>query len=233
MMMRRRALAARALAGLVLAAVAFLCCGAEAAKERVAITTDGKVTVDFDTDVTVFEGGVKITYSDVTITAERAEVKARKVATITGRPTLTQPDVTLKGDVFVAYISEKRVVVEGNVVLVKDEEKAGAPGEKERIEVSCDRIEVTTSTRGFTASGNVRVKRGGTEARADRASYTENDKLAVLEGNVSAQGKNGEKVQCERLLFRTDREYLQAADRVVLEFEVEEESAEGSAGESE
>lgn len=227
----------RVIAGLILASLAVIPVGAEAAKEKVVITADKKVTVDFDADITVFEGEVRISYSDVVITADRAEVKARKVATITGRVKLVQPDITLTGDVLTAYISEKRVVVEGNVVLTKDEERsegsksaggsagsgAASPGGKERVVVACDRMELKTSTRGFSATGNVTMKRGETHARADRATYTEKDKLAVLEGNVFAEGKNRETVKCQKLLFRTDREYIEALDKVTLEFEVEEE----------
>ncbi len=221
----RMAIGARMAVAIVLASVALLSLGAEAAKEKVVITADERVTVDFDADVTVFEGGVKISYSDVSITADRAEVKERKVATITGRVVLVQPDMTLTGGLLTAYINEKRVVVEGNVTLAKDEGESA--GEKERVVVTCDRMELRTSTRGFSAFGNVSVTRGETRARADRATYTEKDKLAVLEGNVQAEGKNRETVRCQKLLFRTDREYLEALDEVTLEFEVEEEEGAG------
>lgn len=226
---------------ITLGAIALLSPGAWAAKEKVVVTADKKVTIDFDADVTVFEGNVRISYSDVVITADRAEVKGRKVATITGIVKLVQPDITLTGDVLTAYISEKRVVVEGSVTLTKDEEKSGgagaagagtvseglggtgSPAGKERLVVTCDRMELKTSTRGFTASGNVEMRRGNTFARADRATYTEKDRLAILEGNVFAKGKNGETVRCGKLLFRTDRDYIEALDKVTLEFEVEEE----------
>lgn len=222
----------------LVAGMALSALGAEAAREKVVITADRKVTIDFDADVTVFEGNVRISYSDVVITADRAEVKGRKVATITGDVRLTQPDVTLTGQVLTAYISEKRVVVEGAVSLTKDEEKAAAGdaggqvsqgsqgtqvGTTEQVIVTCDRMELSTRTRGFTASSNVEMKRGDTYARAERATYTEKDKLAVLEGNVFARGKNEETVKCGKLLFRTDRDYIEALDRVTLEFEVEEE----------
>ncbi|MCR4401205.1 MAG: hypothetical protein NUW12_00245 [Firmicutes bacterium] len=221
---------------------------AMAAGEKVVVTADKKVTIDFDSDITVLEGNVKITYSDVVITAERAEVKDRKIATITGNVRLVQPDIVLTGDVLTAHISEKRVVVEGGVTLTKDEEKSGSTGassagtakasgsgnsgggtavtsgssSKERVVVTCDRMELQTNTRGFVASGHVEMKRGDTLARADRATYTEKDKLAILEGNVFAKGKNDETVKCGRLLFRTDRDHVEALDNVTLEFEVEE-----------
>ena len=230
-----------------LAAIALLSPGAWAAKEKVVVTADKRVTIDFDADVTVFEGNVRISYSDVVITADRAEVKGRKVATITGNVKLVQPDITLTGEVLTAYISEKRVLVEGGVTLTKDEEKSGGAGAvgagavsggaggvggaggaggsagKERVVVTCDRMELKTSTRGFVASGNVEMRRGNTFARAERATYTEKDRLAILEGNVFARGKNGETVKCGKLLFRTDRDHIEALDKVTLEFEVEEE----------
>ncbi|MEW6106536.1 MAG: LptA/OstA family protein [Bacillota bacterium] len=229
---------------ITLTAIALLAPGAWAAKEKVVVTADKRVTIDFDADVTVFEGNVRIAYSDVVITADRAEVKGRKVATITGNVKLVQPDITLTGEVLTAYISEKRVVVEGGVTLTKDEEKSGDAGGagagavsggaggargaggsagKERVVVTCDRMELKTSTRGFVASGNVEMRRGNTFARAERATYTEKDRLAILEGNVFAKGKNEETVKCGKLLFRTDRDHIEALDKVTLEFEVEEE----------
>ncbi|MGE5593728.1 MAG: LptA/OstA family protein [Betaproteobacteria bacterium] len=193
--------------------------GVWAAKEKVVVTADKRVTIDFDANVTVFEGNVKISYSDVVITADRAEVKGRKTATITGNVRLVQQDITLEGKVLTAYISEKRVVVEDGVTLTKKEATAGN-GE---VVVTCGRMELDTNTRGFVASGNVEMKRGDTLARGERATYTERDKVAILEGNVFAKGKNGETVNCARLLFRTDRDYIEALDKVTLEFEVEEE----------
>ncbi|MGE5588693.1 MAG: LptA/OstA family protein [Clostridia bacterium] len=215
-----------------------------AAGEKVVVTADKRVAIDFDADVTVFEGSVRIAYSDVVITADRAEVRERKTATITGNVKLVQPDIVLTGDVLTAYISEKRVVVEGGVTLTKDEKKSGNAGKdgagaasggasgaggagdssgKERVVVTCDRMELKTSTRGFVASGHVEMKRGNTLARAERATYTEKDRLAILEGNVFAEGKNKETVKCGKLLFRTDRDHVEALDNVTLEFEVEEE----------
>ncbi|MGE5572216.1 MAG: LptA/OstA family protein [Bacteroidota bacterium] len=221
---------------IVLAGMALLALGAEAATEKVVVTADKRVTIDFDADVTVFEGNVRISYSDVIITADRAEVKGRKTATITGSVKLTQPDITLTGDVLTAYISERRVIVEGGVTLTKDEERAGdatgtatrtatgtATGAKERVVVTCDRMELRTNTRGFVAAGNVEMRRGDTFACAERATYTEKDRLAILEGNVIARGKNQETVKCGKLLFRTDRDHMEAMDKVTLEFEVEEE----------
>ncbi|MGE5584673.1 MAG: LptA/OstA family protein [Bacillota bacterium] len=213
---------------IVLAGMALLALGAEAATEKVVVTADKRVTIDFDADVTVFEGNVRISYSDVIITADRAEVKGRKTAAITGSVKLTQPDITLTGDVLTAYISERRVVVEGGVTLTKDEERAGdatatGTGAKERVVVTCDRMELRTNTRGFVAAGNVEMRRGDTFACAERATYTEKDRLAILEGNVIARGKNQETVKCGKLLFRTDRDHMEALDKVTLEFEVEEE----------
>jgi len=208
---------ATVLVGIV--AMCLLTQGVWAAKEKVVVTADKRVTIDFDADVTVFEGNVKIAYSDVVVSADRAEIKGRNTATITGNVKLVQQDITLEGKVLTAYISEKRVVVEDGVTLTK---KEAAPGGKEDVVVTCGRMELDTNTRGFVASGNVEMKRGDTLARGERATYTEKDKLAILEGNVFAKGKNGETVNCARLLFRTDRDYIEALDKVTLEFEVEE-----------
>jgi lipopolysaccharide export system protein LptA len=201
---------------------------AGAAKEKVTVTATNKVTVDLDADVTVFEGNVRITYGDVELMAERAEVKERRIATLTGNVKLIQPDVVLIGEVFTAYINEKRVIAEGGVVLTKEETRAGeGPGslserETDTVTVMCDKMELSTKTRGFKAEGNVQVARGSSFAEADQATYVESEKVVVLSGNVAAEGKNGENIKCGKLIFRTDRDYMEAETEVVFEFDIDE-----------
>lgn len=203
---------------------------AEAPKEKVRVTAADKVTIDLNADITVFEGSVRITYGDVELIADRAEVKERKTAVLSGNVRLVQTDLVLTGEVFTAYINEKRVVAEGDVVLTKEEARAddgeGSSSERETdtITVTCDVMELSTKTRGFTAEGNVEVKRGSSFAKADHATYAESEKVVVLTGDVAAESKNGEKIRCGRLIFRTDRDYMEAETEVVFEFEVDEDT---------
>ncbi len=203
---------------------------AEAPKEKVRVTAADKVTIDLNADITVFEGSVRITYGDVELIADRAEVKERKTAVLSGNVRLVQTDLVLTGEVFTAYINEKRVVAEGDVILTKEEARAdegeGSSSERETdtITVTCDVMELSTKTRGFTAEGNVEVKRGSSFAKADHATYAESEKVVVLTGDVAAESKNGEKIRCGRLIFRTDRDYMEAETEVVFEFEVDEDT---------
>lgn len=203
---------------------------AEAPKEKVRVTAADKVTIDLNADITVFEGSVRITYGDVELIADRAEVKERKTAVLSGNVRLVQTDLVLTGEVFTAYINEKRVVAEGDVILTKEEARAdegeGSSSERETdtITVTCDVMELSTKTRGFTAEGNVEVKRGSSFAKADHATYAESEKVVVLTGDVAAESKNGEKIRCGRLIFRTDRDYMEAETEVVFEFEVDKDT---------
>lgn len=204
--------------GLVFLSLAALSVSAaDTTKEKVTVTAQNKVSVDLNADVTVFEGGVKIAYGDVEIMAERAEVRERKIATLTGGAKLVQSDMVLRGEVFTAYISEKTVIAEGGIVLTKEEET-------DTITVECDKMELSTKTRGFKAEGNVRVRKGSSWAKANQATYVENDKVIVLQGDVVAEGKNGESIKCEKLIFRTDRDYMEAETEVVFEFEIDEDA---------
>ena len=202
---------------------------AAAAREKVTITATDKVTVDLDADVTVFEGNVKISYGDVELYAEKAEVKEREVAILTGNVKLTQPDIVLTAEAFTAYINERTVVAEGDVILTKEEltaeDELGSPseGEKETVTIMCNKMELSTKTRGFKAEGALRVIRGESWARADPAAYEESEKVVVLSGNVEAEGKNVETIKCGKLLFRTDRDYMEAEEEVVFEFEIDDE----------
>jgi lipopolysaccharide assembly outer membrane protein LptD (OstA) len=199
-----------------------------ASKEKVTVTATSKVTVDLESDVTVFEGNVRISYGDVQLMADRAEVKERKIATLTGNVKLIQPDLVLTGEIFTAYINEKRVVVENSVVLTKEETRAGEGSdsqnerETDTVTVICDKMDLSTKTRGFKAEGNVEVMRGLSFARADQATYVENDRVVVLSGHVTAEGKNGENIKCGKLIFRTDRDYMEAETEVVFEFTIDE-----------
>ena len=212
----------------LLALLALLVLVAEAATEKVRVTATKKVTVDLDADVTVFEGNVRIAYGDVEIMAERAEVKERKIAHLSGNVKLIQPDIVLTGEVFTAYINEKRVVAEGGVVLTKEEVRANegqdSSLEKDTVVITCDKMDLSTKTRGFTAEGNVQVRRGSSFAKADEATYRESEKVVLLMGNVSAEGKNGESIKCGKLIFRTDKDYMEAEEEVVFEFEIDEDT---------
>ena len=212
----------------LLALLALLVLVAEAATEKVQVTATKKVTVDLDADVTVFEGNVRIAYGDVEIMAERAEVKERKIAHLSGNVKLIQPDIVLTGEVFTAYINEKRVIAERDVILTKEETKADEASDsslaKDTVVIMCDKMDLSTKTRGFTAEGNVRVRRGSSFAKADQATYAESEKVVVLRGNVSAEGKNGESIKCGKLIFRTDKDYMEAETEVVFEFEIDEDT---------
>ena len=192
-------------------------------KEKVIITALTKATIDLDDDITIFEGNVKVSYADVELSAQRAEIEEREIAILTGNPELTQPDITLTGKVFTVYIGEKKVIVDGDVNLIKEEVKRNENSNEEIniVTITCDKMELYTKTKGFKAEGNVWVSKNSSYAKADFATYEENEKAIVLSGNVFAEGKNSETMKCGTLIFRTDKDYMEATEEVVFEFEID------------
>ncbi|NLS44240.1 MAG: hypothetical protein GX969_00645 [Firmicutes bacterium] len=194
---------------------------------KVKVTASERVILDLDTDIAVFEGNVTIIYENIKITADRAEVKERKIAVLTGNTKLVQIDMILTGKNFIVYINENKIIAEGDVFLIKGEteidEIQNSHGEENITTIACEKMMLFTKERGFTAEGDIEVRRGLSLAKADYATYKEEEEKVILTGNVTAEGKNGEKIECNMLIFGTDKDYMEAEAEVVFEFSIDRE----------
>jgi LPS-assembly protein len=79
--------------------------------------------------------------------------------------------------------------VPGNGIPAIAESAAAEPSE--RVRITADSLSYDREKNLFTASGHVRISRGGLTLLSDRALYFENDERAVAEGNVLLERGGG------------------------------------------
>ena len=177
---------------------------------------------------TVFEGGLKIEYDDIVITADRATVNMDAgIAKLGGKVALVQGDVTIGCDSMDLNIKKKIAAVTGSVRLQKREtqvekDEAGKP-KVSVITLTCTAMEIFTDTQDFNASGNVSMTRDKQRAQAAHASYKNSEKMLILTGSVFIEGENKESIKCDRAELHTDQTMVAAEGaKMEITFEIEE-----------
>ncbi|HHV62476.1 MAG TPA: LPS export ABC transporter periplasmic protein LptC [Firmicutes bacterium] len=174
------------------------------AKEKVQIRADKSGDYDLEKDVLILEGNVIITQGETVIRADRVEIDMnKKVAKVTTGVNLTQPDLVLTGKVFTAYLNDKRVIVEGDVVLQKDEEQASA---KQGPEKPGD-----SGKMGAMAAGAAGTGTGGKgEAARGESARVES------KGEVSSKKKDRITLRCDRLEYWTEKKESTATGNIAV-----------------
>lgn len=177
---------------------------------------------------TVFEGGLKIEYDDIVITADRATVNMDAgIAKLGGKVALVQGDVTIGCDSMDLNIKKKIAAVTGSVRLQKREtqvekDEAGKP-KVSVITLTCTAMEIFTDTQDFNASGNVSMTRDKQRAQAAHASYKNSEKMLILTGSVLIEGENKESIKCDRAELHTDQTMVAAeGTKMEITFDIEE-----------
>lgn len=177
---------------------------------------------------TVFEGGLKIEYDDIVITADRATVNMDAgIAKLGGKVALVQGDVTIGCDSMDLNIKKKIAAVTGSVRLQKREtqvekDEAGKP-KVSVITLTCTAMEIFTDTQDFNASGNVSMTRDKQRAQAAHASYKNSEKMLILTGSVFIEGENKESIKCDRAELHTDQTMVAAeGTKMEITFDIEE-----------
>ena len=177
---------------------------------------------------TVIEGGLRIEYDDIVITADRATVNMDAgIAKLTGEVALVQGEVTIDCDSMDLNIKKKTAAVAGSVRLRKREtqvekDETGEP-KVSVITLTCAAMEIFTDTQNFSASGIASIARDGQRAQAEQASYKSSDKVLILAGSVFIEGEDKESIRCDRAQLHTDQ-IMVAAEGTDMEitFEIEE-----------
>lgn len=215
----------------ILVLLAFLALGAiaaQAAKKTVNMTVHGKVRYEGSRGKTIVEGGVTIRYDDTVIVAERAVIdNGAETAKLSGGVTLTQQDVILTADEMDVDLKKDSAEVRRNVKLKKHEEQAekdesGKP-RISLITVTCDMLDISTKTQDFVARGSVLITRDAQKAQAQKADYDNAQKELLLEGSVFIEDAGNKSITCDKAIFYTDKELVEAEGQPVeITFEVEE-----------
>ena len=213
--------------GVVLFAVAVLAASMPAQAKSVKVTAYQSVVHKGAKGDTVFEGGLKIEYDDIVITADRATVNMDAgIAKLTGKVALVQGDVTIDCDSMDLNIKKKTATVTGSVRLQKRETKLRRMKRQSKVSVitlTCGTMEIVTDTQDFNALGNVSMTRDKQRAQAAHASYKNSEKMLILTGSVLIEGENKESIKCDRAELHTDQTMVAAEGaKMEITFEIEE-----------
>lgn len=160
------------------------------AREKVQIRADRRGDYDLEKGVLVLEGNVVITQGETVIKADRVEIDMnKKIARVTTGVNLTQTDLVLTGKTFTAYLNDKRVIVEGGVVLQKDEEQASIKQAADTAEGVGKAGTTGTGGKGEGLKSGSKGEAGGKKKdritlRCDRLEYWTEKKESTATGNV-------------------------------------------------
>lgn len=134
----------------------------------------------------------------------------KKYGRFTNNVRVTQPDVVLTSNILETYFKEEKATATGSVVILREEDRKNDTGKVERVKttVNSDKADFSTSNKDFSASGNVVVVDKGTKAWADNVVYTDNDKKLSMTGKVKIERDDGSIVISEKVVYYTDREYI-------------------------
>lgn len=222
---------------LVLLGSAWLWAGrAGSAAEKAVISADRRGWGDTNKGTIALEGNVTITLGELRITCEQAEIDADgKTGKLTGKVVLTDKGVTIKSDVLDMDLQKRKGVFTGKVSMIRDEEKSTSGGKqevtKERVELTCDKLEGNTSKRTFVATGNVKLLHTDFNADCQAASFDEKTEKLILSGDARLVRKENEELKAGRVEVDLKAKKFTATESVELTFEVEDDNAEETAEE--
>ena len=215
-------------AGIVVFALIALAASVPVQAKSAKVTAYQSMTYKGAKGDTIIEGGLRIDYDDIVITADRATVNMNaNTAKLTGKVSLVQGDVTIDCDSMDLNMKKKTASVAGNVRLQKretqtDKDETGKP-KVSVITLTCAAMDIFTDTQNFDASGRVSIVRDGQRAQADKASYRSSEKVLVLTGSVFIQGEDKESIRCDRAQLSTDKVMVVAeGSNMEITFEIEE-----------
>lgn len=204
---------------------------AGSAAEKAIITADRRGWGDTNKGTIALEGNVSITLGDLRITCEKADIDADgKTGKLTGKVILTDKGVTIKSDLLDMDLQKRKGTFTGKVIMIRDEEKSTSGDKqevtKERVELTCDKLEGNTSKRTFVATGNVKLVHTDFNATCRTASFDEKTEKLILSGDARLVRKENEELKAGRVEVDLKEKKFTATESVELTFEVEDDDAE-------
>jgi lipopolysaccharide assembly outer membrane protein LptD (OstA) len=186
------------------------------ADEQTRITAD-RMDIDFDAREAVFKGDVRM-------------VAQKKPA--------TQPAGKPEGQANAR--KEPGAAAEPATQPAGNPSAAGAKGNDEEVkpfrEYWSDRVEIRCPELAYSYRDNRAVARGGVTARqkdrsgrADEATYTDDDEMLVLSGNVEMTDERGQTFHADKITISVGQDWVEALGAVSGRFLVEEKEAKGKA----
>ena len=128
-----------------------------------------------------------------------------------------------KGIIFLSN-NVKAVIEKGGAILKKETlKKLKNPDAKELLKektfIQSDKLDISTKTENFQASGNVFVFQKKREAKSDFADYSDSSEIIKLTGNVYMK-KNDDWIKCDKVNVWVKDEIFEAVGSVEAEFKI-------------
>ena len=148
----------------------------------------------------LLSGNVVITQGDTVLKSDRIEYdEDSQIAKSPGPLTIADPEADISGASGVAYLKERRGIVQGSVkLLVKPKRKdtsAGKPSEwKEPATIACDTLEYLYKLKQATAGGHLTLTQKDRTVTAEKAVFLVKQELMTLTGNVKGSDEKGQTV---------------------------------------
>ncbi|MEN6521236.1 MAG: LPS export ABC transporter periplasmic protein LptC [Armatimonadota bacterium] len=171
-------------------------------KESATINGDHwKVQGDADARVYTITGNVIVKYQDMTMTSDRAVyTKKTEIVVAEGNFKIVDPENDITGTKGVAYLKERRSVVDGNVKLVTKPKGSDTAKNEESVQVqlrnpstiTCDKLEYFYKKKVAAADGNIKVTQKKRVIVAQKAVYDVKQELLTLTGGVKATDEKGQ-----------------------------------------
>ncbi|MGE5507695.1 MAG: LptA/OstA family protein [Chitinophagales bacterium] len=172
----------------------------------------------FEKDVVTIKGQVEMVKGDVRLSAGDIVYDAKKkFAVIAGGARMVQDDLALSGEKFSAWFDEERYVIETKVSLSK---KDATAEKKEKLALTCDRLEYRSGDKTMVATGNVTLKENERVATARKVEYRDKEAKVVLEGDVLIKEKDDKTIRGERFIIDTDQNVVEAEGPMEIEFKL-------------
>jgi lipopolysaccharide assembly outer membrane protein LptD (OstA) len=191
---------------------------------------------DQATKTHVYTGHIVATHGDTTLTADRiAYNEAENTATATGHIRVTNPRNRVEGDTAAVDFNRKIVRLRGEngvrIVALPTPSKEGATGLRNRIKepvtLDCKAIDYNYRAKTASAEGPVKVSRTNQVLTGDAATYSADDDLISLTGNVHGKDEKNQTFQAPSLKvsLKEGAEWMEAPN-VTATFFVKEEPEE-------
>ncbi|MDO8586268.1 MAG: LptA/OstA family protein [Armatimonadota bacterium] len=145
-------------------------------------------------------GNVVITQGDTVLKSDKIEYdEESQIAKSPGPLTISDPEADISGASGVAYLKERRGLVEGAVKLVvkpkRKDTSDGKPSEwKDPATITCDTLEYLYKVKQATAAGHLKMLQKDRTVTAEKAVFMVKQELMTLTGDVKGSDEKGQTV---------------------------------------
>ena len=209
-------------------------------KENVTISGDQwKWRGDNGKSVYTITGSVVVKYTDMTLTADRAEYDEKaRIVSAEGNLKIVDPENEITGAKATAYLDERKSIIEGSVKLVAKPKPDSAPKNPESTRakfsqpttITCDRIEYLYRKKIATAEGSLKATQKDRVLLGNKAIYDVKQELLTFIGGVKATDEEGQTFTSPgtvKVSLKEGAEWIEAENgSATLKVDVEEETSE-------